>query len=151
MRIFRKQFKDVSLLHNILRILDDVDDINYGGCLIACHAIYLKLGRPKNMQIVQLSSWKEEIKHNMEYISNKKITPMSANHFVVTFDKGKTLYDSEGLYERQSRYKLLIPSCKIDQFCKNAIKYAPWNSMFDRSENIPLIEDQLKIKLNYDN
>jgi len=133
--------------------LASIENINCGGCGIAALAVYLFLKKhnriPKNFRIITFykSKWcDEEFQKNNEFLkgNNSQASPCWHIAFVVDnqiLDVQKTVNIIE--FEKT----LIIPERKTEEFLRSAITSTGWNSAFERSIQIPIIENKLKIKL----
>lgn len=147
--------KDI-LLEQVYRTLDSVPELNKGGCLIAAKAVLLYINKNYNfgnqINLVQISydNYDSSLFHNKRFIKGEEDVAVAGNHFVLTTDKGKTLYDSEGFYELKKGYKkLIIPQKKTKEFIESALSVKEnWNRSFNRTTGIKKINNLLNINLN---
>lgn len=145
---------NLRVIKECREVLSTIPNINNGGCLIAAYSIFLyyKKYYPKlfkdSLVIVQLSKTPGDIVHNQMYLKNYYDSPCSSNHFGISFNGGKTYYDSEGLISvSEYSYKLIIPHKLTKEFTVKALKSSTWNSKFKRKKYVPKIESKLQITL----
>lgn len=138
-----------------LKMLNKIRNLNCGGCLYACLAVYTKLKQDgeelDKIRVVQLSDIydKSNIQNNKLYLKGEVDTPQSASHFGLSFNGGRTVYDSNGRIDVYNRYdhKLSIPVEKIEDFCEKALIHGRWNTMFDREYGVVRMNTILGINL----
>lgn len=152
-----------------MQFLAKIPSINQGGCLVAAYAFYLhenKAKRADNFQLVAVypkGRYNREInskldalrKNNLAYINNKSKKASSAEHFVWTFDGGKTLYDADGIFELDGFFAgsktVVVPHNLTEQFSVSALNNGGWGSDFRRQTGIPKIEQGLNVDLAHIN
>ena len=129
--------------------INDIPELNYGGCLIAAYSVYRKVINNPNVRVVQLSKYSNdfEISHNKEFIAGKESKPMPGYHFGITINNGETIYDSNGIYTNHVNF-YIIPRHKTHEFCKKAILGPYWNNSFNR-RHVPEILKKLKITIKF--
>lgn len=134
-------------------VLSKIVNINYGGCGIAVYSIYLYLKSKglltEEFQVITLyESDTHNYKTNFSFVNGDINYANPAWHVAITFDRGVTVYDSNGLFTGHYEKSLIIPTNKTEGFLLKAINNSGWNSDFDRSTQVPIIEKQLNIKLD---
>lgn len=146
-----KDIKQVVLEN--YNLLNNISNINSGGCLYAAYAIYeslkkLNLHKNEDLVIIQFSYSKHQIKNNKDFINGETDTASSSSHFGISVDGGKTAYDSEGLVEEgEYNYYLIIPNKMIEVFCNSSLQGGNWSSNFNRKIEVPKINILLQINL----
>ena len=118
-----------------LEKLDNVPNVNYGGCAIAAYALveWLKSKGIHAHVVYLFEGYDEEARDNLEY----GIKPDSCGHAVVALDN--VYYDSRGVYTMgDGRYELALT---LEQdTVMHSIKYAAsWNLAFNRETGVPAI------------
>lgn len=131
-----------------------IENINRGGCLFAALAVYRVLKKEgydcKDLVLVQLHNDYNRINDNIRFISGESEKANSSNHFVLSFNGGKTLVGTNGyhypdIYDECCSY--IIPNDKIEMFCENALMNGNWNHRFVRSKGVREINFTLGIKI----
>ena len=126
-----------------------------GGCLVMCYAFYRWLEHKgldqDTFYIVQYDSMYDgdNIEHNLAWIEGKNDEPTSANHFTRLYHDKE--YHSTGHYRNSYGRTVLTGLTEkdiIEEFCIDALNYAPWNGDFDRPTEIPRLELILGIDLS---
>ena len=139
----------------IITSLNSVFAINSGGCLYAAYGTYLKLKQEgvesDEIVIVQKASpyyhtADHYLKQNAAFLQGESSVADSGYHFVISFDGGKTLYDSEGRHPT-GEGDLVIPNEKLDTFCPNSLRNGGWNWMFDRNDDLETVNEILNLEL----
>lgn len=137
-------------------VLNSIPHINQGGCLISAYAMYKYLSNyypdlfGSDIVIVQYARQFDDHLTNQNFILGTELNAVSATHFGLSINNGKTAFDSRGKigrYEDYSdKYKLIIPHDQTVSFVLSALMDKTWNPSFDRKKYIPVIEEKLKIE-----
>lgn len=144
-------------LNQARKILNDIPNINNGGCLIAAYAMYKYLHNHYNdlfdetIVIVQYAREFGDHLNNQNFIEGTELSAVSATHFGISINNGKTAYDSRGRigkYEDYSdKYKLIIPHELTTEFVISALNDSAWNPTFNKKKYIPIIQKKLDVRL----
>jgi len=129
---------------DLLRFLNSVRNINYGGCAISALVMYRWLKKKKEKsKIVYCYQDKVSARENSK-IKRKKIgQPCSCSHAILKY-KNK-YFDSNGIFNQTHRYskKHVLPEAIVVR----TINEAPtWNPEFNR-DRIPLIMKKTNVDL----
>lgn len=133
--------------------LKNIPNINSGGCLYAAYAIWLKLQQEKllNSKVVIVMYYNNDYckEVNMKFLKGKRKNAESSTHFGISFNGGKTVYDTKGLI-REYKYcnTMIIDFHKTQEFCESALKHGNWNALFNRKQNVPMINKKLGLNLS---
>lgn len=137
-----------------LKELDEIPNINRGGCLYAAYAVWLKLqkeGLLLNNKIVIIMYHDHDYHRdeNMKFLKNKTKKAVSSTHFGLSFNGGKTVYDSEGLIKEYKHCgTMIIDFNKTQSFCESSLKYGGWNPAFKRKSGVTQINKKLGLNLS---
>lgn len=140
----------MNKIEKTFKKLRDIPNINCGGCLISAYSVYTKLINDPKIRIVQLSPHADDdnLENNRNFINGQAKYAYSGYHFGISFDFGKTVYDSNGLYTSYVDC-YIIPRHKTYEFCKKALFQGNWNRAFDRQTYVPQIFKKLKINIKF--
>jgi len=145
-----------NLFLNYVRIkLRHIPNINRGGCGIAVLAVYMFLKKwnklPESFQVVTLYSDIYGEEHNYEtnsnFINNNSSKAAPCSHFAFMIDN-HIMDCNETLLEFKIEKMLVVPQDKTETFLRTAINTYGWNTSFNRTKYIPIINKMLKIKLS---
>ncbi len=135
-------------LKQVQKFLDNIPDIDRGGCGISALAMYRWLknnGDKSNIKFVFLYEYGDE----KEYLTNKRVLkdkegePVACSHCCILH--GKKFIDSEGVVDIEEYEWVQI--IKEEDFLKRSLaNIGEWNPRFDR-HNICKIEEELGIDL----
>lgn len=137
-----------------LKELNEIPNINSGGCLYAAYAVWLKLQQEglllnDKIVIVMYYDYDYHRDENMKFLENKTKQATSSTHFGLSFNGGKTVYDSRGLIKG---YKycdtMIIDFDKTQSFCESSLKYGDWNPAFKRKSSVAQINKKLGLNLS---
>lgn len=137
-----------------LRELKTIPNINRGGCLYAAYAVWLKLqqeGLLLNDKIVIVMYYDDNYHKdvNMKFLENKTKQATSSTHFGLSFNGGKTVYDTGGIVRRyRDCDTMVIDFDKTQSFCESSLKYGGWNSAFIRKTGVAQINKKLDLNLS---
>lgn len=136
--------------------LASMENINCGGCGIAALAVYLFLKKhnriPKSFRIITFykSEWycdcDEEFQKNHDFLKGNNSQASPCWHIAFIADN-KILDVQRTVNIIEFEKTLIIPERKTEEFLRSAIASTGWNPAFERSVQIPIIENKLKIKL----
>lgn len=137
-----------------LKELNEIPYINRGGCLYAAYGVWLKLqqeGLLLNDKIVIVmycdNDYYKDV--NMKFLENKTKQAESSNHFGLSFNGGKTAYDTGGLVTRWNHCELIVIDFdKTQSFCESSLKYGSWNELFERKSSVAQINKKLGLNLS---
>lgn len=129
----------------VRRFLDNVPNINYGGCGISALVLFdhARAEGKKPKIVFGYSAWGGGYDENQEYKKGNRPHAESASHIFIQME-GKD-YDSEGEYERKDRWN--FDSEITREHLVDAIKHGSWNDSFRRAEWLPRIEKFIGYKL----
>lgn len=140
------------IIEKTFKKLNRVSNLNRGGCLYACYAVYLKLKQKNidvsNLSIIELWHHTLYIDNNKEFIKWKNNYASSDSHFALTIDGWINVFDSDGevdVWHYDHNY--IIESKHISKFCRNALKYWWWNDDFNRKRGVKQINKLLGVKM----
>lgn len=147
--------RDVDV-QEFIGLVAPIKNKEFGGCLVMCYAFYRWLEHKgldqSTFHIVQYDGLFDDgnIAHNLAWIDGVCDEPTSATHFTWLYlDKE---YGSNGHYKDKSSYRAVLTGLTnkglIEDFCIDALNYAPWNGDFDRGTEIPRLELILGIDLS---
>lgn len=137
-------------LSYILDILNDVPNINRGGCGISALAIY-RWCKKNNVEvsdrpfIILGDEW--DIEQNKHHIKNGNINEIWLVHITIEIDG--VIYDSkgDGAISRWDDYYTQDYQLSEDEMLE-LINNSPWNSEFRRRQWVHHIEEKLAIDLS---
>jgi len=137
--------KDIKDFPEVLRFLNHIDSINWGGCGISALAVHNWLKRyDEKSKIVFVYNDSEEFETNKTALQERNKVIDAPNHAVLYYKR--RYYDSHGLYSMVGKKHLCLFVSK--DVATECIKDANnWNPSFNRKKNIPLIKKSLNIKL----
>ena len=132
-------------------ILSQIPYINEGGCGISSLAMFMWLEERKllgkDTKIIYLSNWSHEHDTNARFIKGGTNEIDSCSHAIM-YHNGKYLDCEEEIDVDRYLFRLDIPQKKTKHFILNSLRFASWNSRFDRKTQVPIIEKKLNLKLN---
>ena len=153
---FRKE--KISSLDELRNFLDNIPNINRGGCGISAYTMYCYLEKnnllKEDTQIIYLHDWCENsVKYNLEFIKGNNNNPTSATHVILYHDG--YYVDSEHKHSCLNSFKYSSNYFKVPQnithiFMKLSLNESSWNPKFNR-KNIIKIEKfiGLYLGINY--
>ena len=144
--------------------LNNIPNINRGGCAILAYSLYISLKKNnllnEDTAIIYLFDGEDHPSYtqNLKFLNGDEIYANSCSHAVL-YHNGKYI-DSCGIFDNIHElpvvYKyfddfnlevLKIPQNKTKDFIKNSLENGGWNDMFDRKIGVKEIEEILNIKL----
>ena len=150
--------KPINNLDDLRQSLDNINNINYGGCGVSAYAMYCYLEKnnllKEDTQIIYLHDWCENsIKHNLEFIKGNNNNPTSANHVILYHDGYYVDSEHKYIFLNSFRYSsnyFKVPQDITHVFMKLSLNESSWNPRFDR-KNIKEIEKfiELNLGINY--
>jgi hypothetical protein len=153
--VLESAFKEAQF-EKVQDFLNEIPNINSGGCGISAYAMYLWLCK-RNMltedtQIVFLHHRYSEndFERNQEFYTQRRGKPVAPEH-VVLYRNGSYI-DSSGVYKKANDFyfKLAVSLEKAEDFLVNSLNDNNWNSWFDRPSVVPMIEKELGITFRAD-
>lgn len=135
-------------LRKICKILDEVENINCGGCGISALAMYRALHKldktiKPRFAYLYYEYERADFEHNAKAYANNELDDLCVPSHVVFEFNGK-LWDSTG---RVNKYPIVQRNINLKALMATINNVDKWNTWFDRKEEIPLIESNLQIKL----
>ena len=159
----KKIIKGFETLDDVRAYLDQIPNINYGGCAISAYAMYLWLEKNNQLNndttIVYGYSFDHdgdevsELENNVKNHNFNEDSINSCSHAML-FHNGK-YYDSSRVvddFKNEFDFSLLyfIPKEVLKKFMYFSLQEGrgfKWNTAFKRKYNVPLIENNLDIKI----
>jgi len=159
------RFKKKLISFDELReFLDNVPNINRGGCGVSAYSMYCLLEKQKQLKpdtriiYIHRKIW-GDYSTNKWFLDNQEGNADSASH-VILFHDGYYLDSSEEFTnlstlidvfftgDKESEFDILdIPQQLTHIFMKSSLENGSWNDSFD-TKNIEVIENKLGFKLN---
>jgi len=142
--------KELTTLDEVLKFLNDIPNINCGGCGISAYSVYLwlkarNLITPDFKFILAYKDYSsDEYLNNEEVIKNNNGNVLAPSHMFIQYNK--KYIDSNGPVNRRY-FKWFHHLNPDDKFIVDCLKSNNWNWMFDRKQYKPIIEDVLEIQL----
>jgi hypothetical protein len=144
----------MDTLIKVRQILDNIDDINCGGCGVAALAIYRWLKKNNLLfggeEIVFLYCWEDSVFKCNDKVFKGEREPAeleAPSHIVLNIEGtfiDSTFRTNETLTERYQAKHLGVTE---DILLKTINNIGSWNDMFEREYNVPFIESSLGINL----
>lgn len=156
--------KKLVSFEELREFLDNIRNINYGGCGISVYAMYCLLEKQNQLKsdtkIIYIHrKMLDDYSTNKSFLDNQEGHADSASH-VILFHDGYYLDSSEKSTDLSTLISLFSSFSNIDEFeflkipqqlthvfMKSSLENGSWNYMFDR-KNIKVIENKLGFKLN---
>lgn len=148
-------------LDEIRQFLNNIKNINRGGCGVAAYSMYCYLEKTKQLlpdtQIIYIHrEWDNDYNDNESFIQNNSGECRSATHVILKhnnkyIDSVNECTDEyiflSDFFGTDEEFKFLhIPQYFTHSFMKKSLKEGCWNPLFDRS-NVKKIEKQFRIKV----
>lgn len=139
----------METLKEVREYLNDVEDINWGGCAIAMLAMYRWLKKNNQLKpdtcFIFLHDNTDRYERNKESLSNIGQTPTACTHACLYHD-GKYIDSKSNIDIRNYRFMLKIDS---EEFIVESINNrSAWNDTFERDKYVPDIAEDLEIDLS---
>lgn len=152
MNLFSK--KPGNLFVQTQQFLNSVEYINYGGCGIAALALYdaaVLEGRKPKIVYLYHPYHEADSRTINEGIMKGEIEPTKATScYHICVQIGKKIYHADGEFtkDHEAGYLLDFPKQYVTkELLLNSLKYAGWNSQFDRKKWVPKIKEMLKLEV----
>ena len=140
-------------LNQVLKFLNEIPNINAGGCGISALTVYKWLKKNNSLSddfaIIYLHYWDDgDAELNSKFLSGKSEEATACSHAIFRYN-GK-LYDSNGTTELDVRTvkQLVIKAEQIDMFMEASLTADNWNPRFIRAQAIPLISKKVGVELD---
>jgi hypothetical protein len=136
--------------------LDEVPNINRGGCGVSVYAMFLWLQKNNMLtddtKIIFLhhSYSTKDFETNQSFYLQGVGNPVAPEHVVLM--RNGVILDSSGVYIESNNYSysLTVSLDKIEDFLVYSLNDDNWNSMFERPCVIPMLEKELGITFRAD-
>jgi hypothetical protein len=140
-------------LNEVLKFLNEIPNINAGGCGISALTVYKWLKKNNSLSddfaIIYLHYWDDgDAELNSKFLSGKSEEATACSHAIFRYN-GK-LYDSDGLHNIGARAvrQVTIDAEQIDRFMEASLTADNWNPRFIRAQAIPLISKKVGVELD---
>lgn len=141
---------------NVQDYLNEVDNINCGGCGISAYAMFLWLQKmnmlTEDVKVVFLhhSYSGNDFQTNQSFYLQGVGKPVAPEHVVLM--RNGVMIDSSGEYKKANdyAYHLAVSIDKAEDFLVNSLNDNNWNSWFNRPSIAPKIEKDLGISFRAD-
>jgi hypothetical protein len=148
-----KSKKRLKLKH-VLHYLNEIPNINCGGCGVSALAIYRWLKKNYDVKDIDIlfcyDNWigADDFENNKQVFESGEGSLTSPTHVVLKYKK--FIFDSEGIKtDLKSDFPLIHKATKIDLFMKVLNILSEWNDYFERKPKvIKNIEKYLDINLS---
>ncbi len=142
----------MKTLTDVRKYLDNVPEINSGGCAIAALAMYLWLEKTGTLADDTCIVYMYRDYSKRAYMDNKKVIDGKSNNgnacsHAFLFHNGEYI-DTEEVLEKKPKYKYTQKIPFTDKFFKLSLQSDNWNWMFKREHWVPRIEKKLKINIS---
>lgn len=143
----------MKTLEQVLEFLDNIPNINSGGCGISALAVYKWLKKndalSEDFAIVYLHRWDTYDRDtNRSFLKGENDNATACSHAIFRYNG--VYYDSEGKNESSVRddNSVIIPAEHVERFMKASLKDGNWNTSFNRAKGVKVIESNLGIELD---